>query len=392
MAPARITLPAPIAGFIPLPIAYSPTSTHILYVRPHVGAKNKSRNKDAKTEHTAMNGKGKERELPEGRTLFLVNVPPDATERELVVLFRWAGTVERVVFAGDRPEEEQEQFETEDEEEEMDDDDEVEEHEDEDEEANRPRKKRKTTAGDNSPPEIIPLPTPLSPLRTLRPTGHTAHLIFLDISSLTPFLSSSSSNSSSPAHPLPSLPLPWPKDSQSPYGFSHYLTLYKTLRPPLASVRTHADSYMAHFEWVETERRKREGRGPRGGVAEVDEDGFTIVRRGGRYGTSVGGGVGVASRRFQESGGSETKASGKRGRGRRGKEKKEKEAFYAFQIHEKKRKGAYFFSSYRFSGPLLLRLIFQYFCVAELMDLKRKWEEDKARVQKLKESKKFKPY
>ena len=28
----------------------------------------------------------------------------------------------------------------------------------------------------------------------------------------------------------------------------------------------------------------------------------------------------------------------------------------------------------------------------ELMDLKKKWEEDKAKVEKLKESRKFKPY
>jgi len=35
---------------------------------------------------------------PDGRTLFLVNVPPDATERELVLFFKHAGTVEKVVF------------------------------------------------------------------------------------------------------------------------------------------------------------------------------------------------------------------------------------------------------------------------------------------------------
>jgi ribosomal RNA-processing protein 7 len=30
--------------------------------------------------------------------------------------------------------------------------------------------------------------------------------------------------------------------------------------------------------------------------------------------------------------------------------------------------------------------------ITELMDLQRKWEEDKAKVEKLKESRKFKPY
>ena len=70
-----------------LPIAYSPSTTHILYARAHSAPKHK----DSK-------GKQKE-ELPEGRTLFLVNVPPDATERELTVLFKSCGTVERVVFS-----------------------------------------------------------------------------------------------------------------------------------------------------------------------------------------------------------------------------------------------------------------------------------------------------
>ncbi|TFY74034.1 hypothetical protein EWM64_g9977 [Hericium alpestre] len=51
---------------------------------------------------------------------------------------------------------------------------------------------------------------------------------------------------------------------------------------------------------------------------------------------------------------------------RKRKEKQEKTGFYAFQQHEKKRK--------------------------ELMDLKKRWEEDKAKVEKLKSSRKFRPY
>jgi len=36
-----------------------------------------------------------------GRTLFLVSIPPDATERELVLFFKHAGTIERVVFGNE---------------------------------------------------------------------------------------------------------------------------------------------------------------------------------------------------------------------------------------------------------------------------------------------------
>jgi ribosomal RNA-processing protein 7 len=74
-------LPSTVAGFTVLPISYSSSSTHILYARPHIGSKKADKNS-----------------FPDGRTLFLVNVPPDATERELILLFKQCGTVERVVF------------------------------------------------------------------------------------------------------------------------------------------------------------------------------------------------------------------------------------------------------------------------------------------------------
>lgn len=69
----------------------------------------------------------------------------------------------------------------------------------------------------------------------------------------------------------------------------------------------------------------------------MDEDGFTLVTRGGAYGQAVGGGVGVASKKFMDNTGKKKDESG--GTRKRKKGKKEKEAFYAFQVHEKKRKG-----------------------------------------------------
>ena len=119
---------------------------------------------------------------------------------------------------------------------------------------------------------------------------------------------------------------------------------------------------------------------------EVDEDGFTLVTRGGAYGKTLGGGVGVASKRFMQDQAVDGAGAGATGkRHRKKKEKKEKEAFYAFQVHEKKRNG-----EYRAVVVRLERLSLSF--VAEIIDLKKKFEEDKAKIEKLKQSRKFKPY
>lgn len=77
----------------------------------------------------------------------------------------------------------------------------------------------------------------------------------------------------------------------------------------------------------------------RKGDAIVDEDGFTLVTRGGAYGQTLGGGVAVASKKFQETGETSSRAK---------KESKEKAGFYAFQKAEKQRNG---------KSPLYLRLM-----------------------------------
>lgn len=314
-------LPTTISGFTVLPTAYSPTVTHVLYVRAHSAPKHKD-------------SKGKQREeLPEGRTLFLVNVPPDATERELTVLFKSSGTVERVVFSTDGagavqedPMEGGEDSEDDEAEEEAAEEQESDEEdaEDDDEEAHsRPKKKRKVE--EPKAPQIVPLPS--VPLRTLRRTGHTAYVVFLDASSLARALKP------------PSKPYTWPTDTSVPRGLAHYTALYAAARPPLDVVRAHADSWMAAFEHEQAQKRQESKY--RMGEAVVDEDGFTLVTRGGAYGKTLGGGVGVASKRFVREQAAEGEGAGGK-RHRKKKDKKEKEAFYAFQVHEKKRKGACF--------------------------------------------------
>ena len=114
----------------------------------------------------------------------------------------------------------------------------------------------------------------------------------------------------------------------------------------------------------------------RKGEAIVDEDGFTLVTRGGAYGKTLGGEVAVASKKFQDGG----------GKRHRTKKNKEKEGFYAFQKAEKQRKGAFV---HNFFVLLPLKRLMD---LSELMDLKKKWEEDKARIEQLKASRTFKPY
>ncbi|KAJ7701791.1 ribosomal RNA-processing protein 7-domain-containing protein, partial [Mycena rosella] len=317
-SPSRMSLPSSVAGFTVLPVSYAGTSAHYIYARPHAGSKKQA-----------------SQALPDGRTLFLVNVPPDATDRELVLLFKGCGTVEKVVFDLDPQEALVE----------PDDSDDEEEEEDEPaaagDETEQPRKRRKL-ANKPLPPKVVPLPA--KPLRRLRKTGRSAHLVFLDASSLERALA-----------PTPK-PRPWPAAAEESSGVAHYAVLHDALRPPLDVVRAHADSAMELFEF-ELKQTKQQTK-YRKGEAIVDEDGFTLVTRGGAYGQTLGGGVGVASKKFQESG--ETRTRNKK------KEPKQKAGFYAFQKAEKQRN--------------------------DLMELKKNWEADKAKVEKLKASRRFKPY
>lgn len=292
-----MNLPEIVSGFSVLPVLYSPQATHILYGKVHTGSKISKKNV-----------------LPKGRTLFLVNVPPFATDREVILFFKYAGVVERVGFDINEVEETTLAIDS-------DSGSEVENAEESEEgngqEEERPVKRRRKSEKEKARPSLIPLPS--AALRTYRKTGRTAYVIFLDASSLNRALT--------PQHK----PRPWPS-SPEPTGLAHYKALHTARRPPLDAVREHAESAIALFDYEEAQRKRKSQY--KKGEAIVDEDGFTLVTRGGAYGQTVGGGVGVASKRFQETG--EASASTKRQRKKK-KEKKEKEDFYAFQKHERKR-------------------------------------------------------
>ncbi|KAG6845489.1 hypothetical protein H0H87_008386 [Tephrocybe sp. NHM501043] len=312
-----MALPTSLNGFTVVPVTYSASSTHYIYARSHAGSK--------KTINSL---------LPEGRTLFLCNVPPDATERELSLLFKQSGTIEKIIFDLEAGEPHHEDSDSEEEMEDIEDT--------EIDAAAEPRKRRKIAK--DAIPTVVPLPT--APLRVLRPTGRSAHLIFLDSSSLQRALS------------LATKPRPWPTISEEPSGLAHYVSLYESLRPPLDAVREHADSSIIAFEY-DVQKAKQKSK-YRKGEAIVDDDGFTLVTRGGAFGKTLGGGVGVATKQFQRSG-----QTSKRNRNTK-KSEKEKKDFYAFQKAEKQR--------------------------SELLNLKKRWEEDKAKVEALKASRRFRPY
>ncbi|KAI5983087.1 ribosomal RNA-processing protein 7-domain-containing protein [Pisolithus albus] len=323
-----MSLPKLMSGFAVIPVAYA-HSTHIIYAKAH-----------------ASFSKPTKSIFPPARSLFLVNVPVDATERELSLFFRYAGTVERVVFdqtdlgdlelhghaSGSGSASEDGDSEGPDTSMDVDAEENAE---------SRPRKSRKDKKKDEpTPPAVVPLPA--GPHRTLHKTGAVAHVVFLDSSVLTKALT-----------PLPK-PRVWPS-SEEPRGVARYRALYDEQRPRLDIVKAHADTAMELYEFELAKSRHKSAY--RKGEALVDKDGFTMVVRGGAYGKTLGGGVSVASKQFQ--------AAGKTGNKQK-KEPREKTLFYAFQKAERQRQA--------------------------IMDLKNNFEEDKARVERLKRSRRFRPY
>ena len=301
-------IPSNISGFSVIPVLYNSSTTHYLYARPHASSKSDSR-----------------KVLPEGRTLFLVNLPPDTTDRELVLFFKHSGTVEKVIFDFDVKEPQNEDTDSEEDESRDEADDGGEE---------KPKKGRKTQKDKPMAPALIHLPA--TPCRRLRKTGSSAYVIFLDSSSLERALASTSK------------PRTWPTSSEEPSGLAHYRALYDSLRPPLDAVRAFADSSIEVYEYEQAKKKQKSKY--RKGEAIVDADGFTLVTRGGAYGKTLGGGVAVASKRFQRSGQAARNRTNK-------KEKKEKEGFYAFQKAEKQRSGLYF--SLKIQFTLLMTIFFR---------------------------------
>ncbi|CCO26433.1 hypothetical protein BN14_00457 [Rhizoctonia solani AG-1 IB] len=122
---------------------------------------------------------------------------------------------------------------------------------------------------------------------------------------------------------------------------------------------------MQRFDFEQNAKRAAAASQYKKGVPIIDDDGFELVTRGGAYGKTVGGGVGVASKKFELAAKSGGLAAGKKKKKGRDKSK-DLEGLYAHEQREKKRKA--------------------------FMDLRERFDEDKKKVAKLKSMRRFKPY
>lgn len=262
MAPSE----APLAGFQPLPVLYGADADekdilHYMYIRPHAST-------------------SKDSELPAGRTLFVVNVPVDASRDTLRELFRKAGAVELVHIhnVGDR----QAQDADDDEEETVTNMDTADPHADQ----------------KNAPPKVEPLPQ-LEPQVLLRSCS-SAHVVFVDESSLDRAMKLPKRLAAKP----PTWPQPEARKTKSGLvGLPFFLDRFRLHHPPHEVVKRHVDSAIARYTWIRSHPQwlldqRMQGNtkssmgvgiqaasvGPNGEL--LDDDGFVIVQKGNRYGRS----------------------------------------------------------------------------------------------------------
>lgn len=334
-----------VAGFASLPVQYGPVAgdkgpVTYMYLRRHAG-------NDAAH--------------PSGRTLFVVNVPVDATRGTLRDLFRRAGAVESVTIHNVMKSKV------------------VAENEHDVDEAVSDA----TVSSKKGPPSVVPLPA-LEP-NALLASGSSAHIVFLDESSL------------ERAMELPARyaekPYRWPyanvreADNEDlrtrrardtcMTGLQYFLERYRRHRPPHDVIKRHVDSAIARYAWIRQnpqwllEQRAQgdttsslgigiqaAGIGKNGEL--VDEDGFTIVQKGNKYGRSGGdedtGTFAAMTPEFEE----QMRIQPDK------KKSKELVDFYRFQFREKKRQ--------------------------QFASLRAQFEADKQKIAQRKALFRFKPY
>lgn len=365
-------------GFLAVPVALPRTTLrqsaqHWIYARKH-------------TANSASSSSNDE-QLVADRTLFLANLPIDTTESHLREIFLNAGPISVIKFRHALTSEEEDEREERAEGEE----------EDADESAVRTHHTaRSQSAGSlslNKVPRVVALPS-MDPRvamgsQPFLPTSSSAHVVFLDATSLHRALSAlekgvkwvdpfksirkeaqrqaqldsqqSSASSARKSRTTTSASfLVLAGAGVPPTGLQFLLEQHNASRPELNDVKQWADSRIALYQYRKAHPLPRKigvrgvTVGPNGEL--LDEDGFIIVQRSGKYGragtsAATGGSVAIAKSNFQEN--QKKKSAGL-------------QDFYRFQMREKKRE--------------------------QLADLRSKFEADKEKVAKLKAGRRFKPY
>ncbi|KIS69216.1 uncharacterized protein UMAG_02564 [Mycosarcoma maydis] len=352
---AQTTAIALANGFLAVPIQVASRSfanqtiLHWIYVRKHTTATNSS----------AGSSSSNPESLPADRTLFMANLPVDTTETNLRDMLASVGAISQVRFrrqAGveDGEEDEREERGVG----ELSDEDDIEgEHHQLAKQGKKGKKKNASAGaqGKSRVPQIVPLPAMHAPstsqdgVNGFLSTSSSAHVVFLDAASMNRALDRLKKG------------LKWRHTPETLRGLSYLLSSYALSRPSLPSVSTWANSVISLYQYRRSHPLPRRigVRGVTLGASGelLDEDGFIIVQRtSGKYGRAGasadgGGSVGVAKHGFKEN--QNKKSTGL-------------QDFYRFQLRERKRE--------------------------ELAGLRKRFEEDKAKVQKLKAGRRFKPY
>ncbi|KAF8329817.1 ribosomal RNA-processing protein 7-domain-containing protein [Cantharellus anzutake] len=279
-----------------LKLTVSPTATHYLFLRKHQASSSSS--------------------LPEDRTLFLANVPVDSSHSWLEVFFSEHGcsSIESIEFSSYKTSG-----------------------------ADTANESIEDKDDSSSPHSLIP-PLPAHILPWCQ-SGDVAHVVFQDPSSIDKVLSLAKSDTQ----------LKWPPSTHEKQltGLARYISQYNSSRLTLDEARRHADSFMDYFDAKQAAQKQQSKY--KAGDAIVDEDGWTLVKRGGTFGRALGGSLGIAKGAFIRD------AQRKGGVG-----PKRISEFYRHQRRERKQ--------------------------TEFVQMKQKFENEKRRVEGLKKSRRFKPY
>ncbi|KAI1318274.1 Ribosomal RNA-processing protein 7 [Mortierella claussenii] len=282
---------------------------------------------------------------PKDRTLFVLNVPVDATESHLRELFKPYGRVASIHFLNrirdnshltKEEREQQEELERLEQEAAV-----LEEAQSQSSSSNNGKSKgKKGSKNQQQPSSTATTSEQHESRRIVLATGSQAYVVFLEEQELTKALSMKRKRRS------------WIGDDNSKLtslGISKWMNDYHRMRPDHTTLQAQVDDYMDKFERSEYEAQQA----ALARLNVMDDDGFTLVTRAGNKGHNTDGVIKVQAAKVEDVKNLKPK-------------KKELQDFYRFQMREAKRD--------------------------KLVELRRKFEEDKIRIEALKVNRRFRPY